>query len=125
MQCAPSPRWMSAATCQPCGRHPSEACLDACLPRWRAGQCRFGANCNFAHGEEELRRLPPRGDAYGGGLGRGRGGFAGGGFDAGFGEQGFPQSRGPGVRALTARRSNSGHLALLLQRAVAGVTPRG
>eukprot|EP01025_Chloroclados_australasicus_P037755 TRINITY_DN38617_c0_g1_i2.p1 TRINITY_DN38617_c0_g1~~TRINITY_DN38617_c0_g1_i2.p1 ORF type:complete len:225 (+),score=17.05 TRINITY_DN38617_c0_g1_i2:58-675(+) len=28
--------------------------------RWKAGDCRFGDRCNFAHGEHELRRLPPR-----------------------------------------------------------------
>lgn len=67
--------------------------------RWKGGTCRFGSNCNFAHGEEELRRLPPRGEAYGGGgLARGQGRFVGGEFDAGFNsEQGFAQAR-PGVR---------------------------
>lgn len=67
--------------------------------RWKGGTCRFGSNCNFAHGEEELRRLPPRGEAYGGGgLARGQGRFVGGDFDAGFNsEQGFAQAR-PGVR---------------------------
>eukprot|EP00803_Ostreobium_quekettii_P003687 evm.model.scf_2484.2 EVM.evm.TU.scf_2484.2 scf_2484:20589-21928(-) len=30
-----------------------------CL-RWLAGECRFGSRCNFAHGEHELRKLPPK-----------------------------------------------------------------
>ncbi|KAL4447821.1 hypothetical protein ABPG75_005040 [Micractinium tetrahymenae] len=42
--------------------------------RWEAGHCRFGDRCNFAHGEEQLRQLPPR---TGGGRGRGRGGEGG------------------------------------------------
>ena len=29
------------------------------------GHCRFGDRCNFAHGEEELRRLPARGGGNG------------------------------------------------------------
>lgn len=46
-----------------------------CL-RWEAGNCRFGERCNFAHGEHELRRLPPRsgGGAPSPGRGYGRGG---------------------------------------------------
>ncbi|KAL6771649.1 hypothetical protein ACKKBG_A27235 [Auxenochlorella protothecoides x Auxenochlorella symbiontica] len=28
--------------------------------RWQEGNCRFGNRCNFAHGEAELRGLPPR-----------------------------------------------------------------
>ncbi|KAK9829797.1 hypothetical protein WJX72_007958 [[Myrmecia] bisecta] len=35
--------------------------------RWKNGHCRFGDRCNFAHGDEELRRLPPRNE-----MGRGR-----------------------------------------------------
>ncbi|CAD7696790.1 unnamed protein product, partial [Ostreobium quekettii] len=27
---------------------------------WLAGECRFGSRCNFAHGEHELRKLPPK-----------------------------------------------------------------
>jgi len=60
--------------------------------RWMSGDCRFGDRCNFAHGEHELRSLPPRGDDFGrgrgayggpprggyGGGGRGMGGFGGG-----------------------------------------------
>jgi hypothetical protein len=38
--------------------------------RWMSGDCRFGDRCNFAHGEQELRSLPPRDD-----FGRGRGGY--------------------------------------------------
>ena len=34
-------------------------------PRWKNGHCRFGDRCNFAHGEEELRRLPARGAGNG------------------------------------------------------------
>ncbi len=44
--------------------------LAAC--RWMQGECRFGDRCNFAHGEHELRQLPPRsGDSFGRGGGRG------------------------------------------------------
>jgi hypothetical protein len=28
------------------------------LIRWANGDCRFGDRCNFAHGEQELRRIP-------------------------------------------------------------------
>lgn len=28
--------------------------------RWLQGDCRFGDRCNFAHGEQEMRELPPR-----------------------------------------------------------------
>lgn len=41
--------------------------------RWQNGECRFGDRCNFAHGDDELRNLPPRQDAGPGGRGRGRG----------------------------------------------------
>eukprot|EP00775_Hariotina_reticulata_P006716 gene6716-6937_t len=41
--------------------------------RWMSGDCRFGDRCNFAHGEQELRSLPPRDDF----AGRGRGGYGG------------------------------------------------
>eukprot|EP00887_Chlorella_sp_A99_P000051 scaffold16.g51.t1 len=48
-----------------------------CL-RWKNGECRFGDRCNFAHGEDELRTLPPRTPSAGGaGRGRGRGAPAG------------------------------------------------
>lgn len=56
--------------------------------RWLSGECRFGDRCNFAHGEHELRALPPRGGGYAGGGGRG------GGRDGyGYGQQmgGYPQ----------------------------------
>eukprot|EP00955_Chlamydomonas_euryale_P067573 359869-Chlamydomonas_euryale.AAC.39 len=43
------------------------------LYRWLSGECRFGDRCNFAHGEHELRALPPRGGGYAGGGGRGGG----------------------------------------------------
>ena len=44
------------------------------LCRWQNGECRFGDRCNFAHGDYELRQLPPRHDGPpGGGRGRGRG----------------------------------------------------
>ena len=40
--------------------------------RWQGGNCRFGDRCNFAHGQGELRRLPPKQgrlpDQPGGGL---------------------------------------------------------
>lgn len=54
--------------------------------RWLQGECRFGDRCNFAHGDHELRALPPRPEGgYQGGAGpsaggyapRGRGGYAG------------------------------------------------
>lgn len=46
--------------------------------RWEAGNCRFGDRCNFAHGDTELRNLPPRSPTGGGAPppgGRGRGGY--------------------------------------------------
>lgn len=78
--------------------------------RWQNGECRFGDRCNFAHGETELRSLPPR-DAPGPGAGRGRGRGRGGGYEgnsyrddyrsahhgdngapgSGVGPQGYPQ----------------------------------
>jgi hypothetical protein len=54
-----------------------------------SGDCRFGDRCNFAHGEHELRSLPPRSDDFG----RGRGGF-GGPPRGGFGGRGFGGGRG-------------------------------
>ena len=65
-----------------------------------AGECRFGERCNFAHGEHELRNLPPRDDfgagvAPGAGAGRGRGygaaprgGYGGRGAPGGYGGRG-------------------------------------
>ncbi|KAK9904032.1 hypothetical protein WJX75_003065 [Coccomyxa subellipsoidea] len=61
--------------------------------RWKNGHCRFGERCNFAHGEEELRKLPARGNGFQGagpygGQSEYRGSFEGG---------GYPQrSAGPG-----------------------------
>uniref|UniRef100_A0A7R9YWX3 Uncharacterized protein n=1 Tax=Chlamydomonas euryale TaxID=1486919 RepID=A0A7R9YWX3_9CHLO len=61
--------------------------------RWLDGDCRFGDRCNFAHGEHELRQLPPRGAfGGGGGVGVGRGGGRGGyGERVGYGGYGGPQ----------------------------------
>lgn len=58
--------------------------------RWQAGDCRFGDRCNFAHGEDELRALPPRDD-----FGRGRGGF-GAPRGGGYGGRGAPGAYGGG-----------------------------
>lgn len=33
--------------------------LTPCLCRWKEGYCHFGDRCNFAHGEHELRYVPP------------------------------------------------------------------
>lgn len=61
--------------------------------RWQQGDCRFGDRCNFAHGEDELRKLPPREDGgrFGGGRGRGPGGY---GYSGRSGPG--PYGRGPG-----------------------------
>jgi hypothetical protein len=77
------------------------SCLLRITDRWQNGECRFGDRCNFAHGDDELRQLPPRheggppggrgrgrghyhGDeGYGGGRGRGGGGHGGGGHGGG------------------------------------------
>lgn len=50
--------------------------------RWKDGHCRFGDRCNFAHGEQELRKLPAR-DSEGGGDYDSRGGYG-----QGYGAQG-------------------------------------
>lgn len=71
-----------------------------CL-RWKAGHCRFGDQCNFAHGDQELRRLPPRADMYGagpsaGGRGGGRGGpMIMGGRGGGYGYGGYGDGMAP------------------------------
>ena len=31
------------------------------LCRWQEGRCSFGDRCNYAHGEAEMRPLPPEG----------------------------------------------------------------
>ncbi|CAL5223386.1 g5894 [Coccomyxa viridis] len=69
--------------------------------RWKNGHCRFGDRCNFAHGEEELRRLPARGNGFGQGPGSYAGGeFPGGGFEApGQGGTGPGFGSGAGFRA--------------------------
>mmetsp|Transcript_5054 Transcript_5054/g.14109 ORF Transcript_5054/g.14109 Transcript_5054/m.14109 type:complete len:192 (+) Transcript_5054:202-777(+) len=61
--------------------------------------CRFGDRCNFAHGEHELRKLPPRPGGPGGGPGGrgpkdggGRGGY--GGYGGGW-QEGYGENRGP------------------------------
>eukprot|EP00955_Chlamydomonas_euryale_P059856 357516-Chlamydomonas_euryale.AAC.16 len=54
-------------------------CVNLVRFAWLDGDCRFGDRCNFAHGEHELRQLPPRGAfGGGGGVGVGRGGGRGG-----------------------------------------------
>lgn len=63
--------------------------------RWQAGHCRFGDRCNFAHGEEELRALPPKGNS-GGGRGRGRGGEGSNSGGGGGGGRGQVSSPGAG-----------------------------
>jgi len=68
--------------------------------RWMSPEgCRFGDRCNFAHGEHELRKLPPRGGPGGGrgqkdGGGRGFGGYGGNG--GGWQDGGYGEGRGPG-----------------------------
>ncbi|KAI7837705.1 hypothetical protein COHA_008498 [Chlorella ohadii] len=68
--------------------------------RWEAGHCRFGDRCNFAHGDEELRSLPPRGGGRGrGGRGGGEGGYReeggrGGGRGQGYGGRGGSVANG-------------------------------
>lgn len=82
--------------------------------RWMAGECRFGDRCNFAHGEEELRAMPPReGGGSGGGVGGGggggmyRGGYGGGrgyGGGGGYGGRGRVSKRFPAPAALIQRQ---------------------
>jgi hypothetical protein len=69
-----------------------------CL-RWMNGECRFGDRCNFAHGENELRKMPSDGGAGRGGFpngaARGRGGFSGYGGRGYGGRGGRQASAGP------------------------------
>lgn len=62
--------------------------------RWLQGDCRFGDRCNFAHGEDEIRKLPGGGrePENGGRFGSGGGGRGNGGGRGGYGNYG----RGPG-----------------------------
>ncbi|PNH10560.1 Zinc finger CCCH domain-containing protein 52 [Tetrabaena socialis] len=66
--------------------------------RWLMGDCRFGARCNFAHGDTELRKLPDRP----GGRGAGRGGFGQfpGSGRGGYGGRGPGGFQGPGYEAV-------------------------
>jgi len=66
--------------------------------RWMSPEgCRFGDRCNFAHGEHELRKLPPRsGAGPGGGRGGGRDGGRGGYGGYGGWQEGYGDNRGPG-----------------------------
>jgi hypothetical protein len=71
--------------------------------RWMSGDCRFGDRCNFAHGEHELRSLPPRSDDFG----RGRGGFGGpprGGYGGGMG---YGAGRGRGRVSTNSRHRST------------------
>lgn len=93
--------------------------------RWRAGHCRFGDRCNFAHGEEELRKLPasdgagrgeyaPRGgygQGYGAPAGRGAGGYDNGGYayHGGYGGASYPGGgMGPGGAYRGGRGTSDG-----------------
>lgn len=72
--------------------------------RWLSPEgCRFGDKCNFAHGEHELRALPPRSpDGFQGGPpagAPGRGGYA----PRGRGGYGYGPGRGAGGRFSQAR----------------------
>ena len=62
-------------------RSPGRGC------RWKNGHCRFGERCNFAHGEEELRRLPSRGNGFQGEYG-GQSDYRGGLNGTAFGQRG-------------------------------------
>lgn len=82
--------------------------------RWQNGECRFGDRCNFAHGDDELRQIPPR--VEGGGPGRGRG--RGRGYDPSYNEDGEnpPVGRGPGrgqVSFLNDREDSRFHKRML------------
>eukprot|EP00798_Chlamydomonas_sp_ICE-L_P020703 gene20703-27507_t len=59
--------------------------------RWMEGDCRFGDRCNFAHGEQEMRKLPGGGEESEGGRGSygGRGGGGGRGYGGGGGGRGY------------------------------------
>lgn len=86
--------------------------------RWMSGDCRFGDRCNFAHGEHELRSLPPRSDDFG----RGRGGGAYGGPPRGGGFGGAGGGRGMGYGGGRGRVSrmlghNTSHCQWLLLHA--------
>lgn len=95
--CPPGPAWRPDAPClarqgpPPCCAAPQENAKTKICLRWLAGNCTYAERCNFAHGEEELRTLPPR-SPNGRGRGRGRGGY-----DMGYspGPQGYGGGRGP------------------------------
>jgi hypothetical protein len=92
----------------------------AVCQRWEAGHCRFGDRCNFAHGDDELRQLPPRhtsggGSSGGGGRGRGRG------PDSGYREEGGGAGRGGGGgRGQVCRARQAGRQLLLAGLGLAG-----
>ena len=52
------PTW-SSRQLRPMWHRASGRSLPLC--RWQEGRCTFGERCNYAHGEAELRPLPPEG----------------------------------------------------------------